>query len=140
MRKLGSSISFTIAALFLGVILSTSMQAQICTGSLGDAVVNVTFGSGAGTGNALPFTDVNYTFVSYDCPNDGSYTVINSTTACFGNSWHSLSEDHTPGDIDGRMMLVNASYLPGDFYVDTESGIFYVKAEGEWLEKGDITG
>jgi gliding motility-associated-like protein len=123
MRTVRSSAIFNIAAFFFGIILSTPVQAQICTGSLGDAVINVTFGSGPGTGSALPGATTFYNFVSYDCPNDGSYTVINATAACFGNSWHSLSQDHTPGDNDGRMMLVNASIDPGDFFVDTARGL-----------------
>ncbi len=123
MRTVRSSVIFRIATLFFGIILSITVQAQICTGSLGDAVVNVSFGAGAGTGNALPGASTFYSFVSNDCPGDGYYTVINSTTACFGNSWHTLSQDHTPGDVDGRMMLVNASIEPNDFYVDTVRGL-----------------
>ena len=123
MRTFRSSITFTIAALFFGIILSTSTQAQLCTGSLGDAVVNITFGTGPGPGPALPGRIDGYNFVSRDCPDDGNYTIINSTSSCFGNSWHSLQQDHTPGDIDGRMMLVNASLGAGVFYVDTVRGL-----------------
>lgn len=123
MRTVRSSTIFRIAAFFFGIILSTIVQAQICTGSLGDAVVNVTFGNGAGTGSPLPGATTFYNFIYSDCPNDGSYTVINSTNACFGNSWHSLPQDHTPGDNDGRMMLVNASIDSGDFYLDTVRGL-----------------
>jgi len=60
-----------------------------------------------------------YSFTSSICPNDGSYTVVNSTFGCFGNSWLTYNEDHTPGDVNGYMMLVNASVTPGVFYVDT---------------------
>ena len=92
----------------------------MCNGSLGDPVVNITFGSGASTiGQPLANTITSYTFVSQSCPSDGSYTITNNTSGCFSNAWHTLSSDHTPGDANGYMMLVNASYSPGVFYLDT---------------------
>ncbi|MFT3827350.1 MAG: gliding motility-associated C-terminal domain-containing protein [Chitinophagaceae bacterium] len=93
--------------------------AQLCNGSLGDPVVNITFGSGNNPGNRLSAASTYYQYVSTDCPNDGQYTVRNSTANCFSNSWYTLGEDHTPNDVNGYFMLVNASYQPGDFYVDT---------------------
>ena len=110
---------FKISLVTIIAFLPERVNSQICTGSLGDAVVNVTFGSGANPGNRLPGATTNYNFTSGDCPNDGSYTVINGTNRCFGNSWHTLTEDHTPNDVNGYMMLVNASFTPSDFYVDT---------------------
>ena len=100
-------------------ILPLKLSSQICTGSLGDAVVNVTFGSGTNAGSPLSGAITNYNYTSGDCPNDGSYTVINATYSCFAGSWHNLTEDHTPNDVNGYMMLVNASFTPSDFYIDT---------------------
>ena len=97
--------------------LSTTF-AQLCQGSLGDPVVNITFGSGANPGTALS-SSTNYSFLAADCPNDGSYTIANATSNCFGFTWHSVSEDHTPGDVNGYMMIVNASFNPGDFFIKT---------------------
>ncbi len=97
--------------------------AQLCQGSLGDPVVNITFGSGAGPGPQLPGTLTNYAYVPYSCPADGLYTIGNSSTLCFGDTWHILSEDHTPNDINGYMMVINASFEPGDFYVQTVDGL-----------------
>jgi gliding motility-associated-like protein len=34
-----------------------------------------------------------------------------------------VSEDHTPGDVNGYMMVVNASFQPGVFYLDTVRGL-----------------
>ncbi|HEX7457225.1 MAG TPA: gliding motility-associated C-terminal domain-containing protein, partial [Ginsengibacter sp.] len=65
----------------------------------------------------------NYTYVTNDCPQDGYYTVANSTNSCFGGTWHTLPEDHTPGDVNGYMMVVNASFNPGDFFVKTVDGL-----------------
>ena len=54
---------------------------------------------------------------------DGVYTLVNSTANCFTSTWHTLTEDHTPNDVNGYMMLVNGSFSPGDFYVDTVKGL-----------------
>src|SRR5690606_7634197 len=64
-----------------------------------------------------------YTYSAAGCPNDGSYTIANFSGDCFGNSWHMVAQDHTPGDVNGYMMVVNASYTPGDFFVRTVSGL-----------------
>lgn len=112
-----------IVSCFCTIISFPSIHAQICAGSLGDAVVNITFGAGSNPGRALPAGVTTYNFVQGDCPQDGSYTVINATSNCFANTWHNVLEDHTPGDINGYMMLVNASIEPKDFYVDTVTGL-----------------
>ena len=98
-------------------------SAQICQGSLGDPVINKTFGTGTNPGQPLGAGITNYNYVSNSCPNDGQYTIANSTAGCFGGSWFSLTEDHTPGDVNGYMMIVNASNAPGDFYVETVQGL-----------------
>lgn len=96
--------------------------AQLCQGSLGDPLVNISFGSGTNPGAPLAAAATGYQFVSGDCPNDGFYTVRNNTNSCFGNSWHSLSTDHTANG-NGYFMLVNASIQPSAFYVDTVRGL-----------------
>jgi gliding motility-associated-like protein len=98
------------------------LSAQLCTGSLGDPLVHITFGQGANPGGSLPAASTSYQFVSNDCPNDGFYTVRNNTTGCFGNSWHNVNADHT-GNPNGYFMLVNASVQPGAFYIDTVKGL-----------------
>ncbi|MGV8879461.1 MAG: gliding motility-associated C-terminal domain-containing protein [Sphingobacteriaceae bacterium] len=111
------------------ILLSVSMlyainsEAQICTGSLGDPVVNITFGSGANPGPSLSGRNTTYQKSNDLCPGDGYYNIVNRSDNCFGNSWHILREDHTPGDANGYMMLVNASYTPGVFYVETVRGL-----------------
>jgi gliding motility-associated-like protein len=103
----------------IALLFSEACMAQLCTGSLGDPVVNITFGSGPNPGNPLPSASTNYFYTTALCPNDGSYTVVNSTSGCFNSTWHTVAEDHTPGDMDGYMMLINASFNPGVFYLDT---------------------
>ena len=60
---------------------------------------------------ALP----NYRRVPGSCPSDGHYSFVSYTSACFSDDWHTLSEDHTAGDIDGNMLLVNAAPQGGAF-------------------------
>ncbi|HJS54694.1 MAG TPA: hypothetical protein VJ765_09130, partial [Chitinophagaceae bacterium] len=49
-----------------------------------------------------------YRRVSHACPSDGYYSLASYTSACFGDDWHTLPEDHTAGDAGGNMLLVNA--------------------------------
>jgi gliding motility-associated-like protein len=118
MRFRGRIILFVLL-LFVSV---TQGNAQLCPGSLGDPIINRTFGSGANPGASLSAATTNYVYAATDCPNDGFYTVRSNTIGCFGNSWHNLFSDHT-GDFNGHFMLVNASVQPGAFYLDTVKGL-----------------
>jgi gliding motility-associated-like protein len=94
--------------------------AQLCTGSLGDPVVKLTFDAATTIGSSSSSPPSAYTYTTTTCPNDGFYTITNFTTGCFGNSWLTVSEDHTGG---GNFMLVNASYDPGDFFISSVSDL-----------------
>lgn len=61
-------------------------------------------------------------YVSSGCPNDGQYTVTGQSSGCFNNTWFTFHTDHT-GDPGGKVMLINASLAPSDFYLDTVSGL-----------------
>jgi gliding motility-associated-like protein len=93
---------------------------QTCSGNFGEPVVNITFESGF---NPVPTTATNYNYTTSTCPVDGSYKITSSTIACFNSNWHTILEDHTPGDTTGFMMLVNASNAPGEFFKQTISGL-----------------
>ena len=49
-----------------------------------------------------------YRRVGHYCPSDGYYSFASYTSECFGDDWHTLYQDHTAGDADGNMLLVNA--------------------------------
>ncbi|MCP9746748.1 hypothetical protein EGI24_08580, partial [Lacihabitans sp. CS3-21] len=96
---------------------------QICAVSadVPNMFPNGDFGSGAPlSGPVLPtgVTQYGYTLPSCNAPNDGFYSIMNSTD-CNGASgggnifgtWI-ISDDHTPGDTGGYMMVVNASHNP----------------------------
>ncbi len=100
-----------ISVLSLGVM--DRARAQLCTGSLGDPVVNITFDTRGGPVYTPP---PGYTYTTNTCPNDGSYTITGATSGCFGNHWHTVKTDHGG---HGQFMLVNASFTPSDFFVAT---------------------
>ena len=91
--------------------------AQQCSGSLGDPVVNITFGSGTGFGPALSAATTQYKYVQDACPVNGYYTLLNKGIEC-NYGWHILQSDHT-GNPGGYFMLIDAAFDPSDFYLDT---------------------
>ena len=72
---------------------------------------------GTGTGRVC---DLNGATTTYVCNTvsqveDGEYTITNTSTG-LNTGWHIDMEDHTEGDVDGRMFVVNADINPGEFY------------------------
>lgn len=119
MSRQFSTFFFGVVLFFIAIMGSYSFSsAQLCTGSLGDPVVNITFGSGSSPN--INFTAPGYTYTASSCPNDGYYTITNFSTGCFNNAWHTVATDHTG---NGNYMLVNASYQPGDFFVASVSNL-----------------
>lgn len=77
----------------------------------------------------------NYDRVRTYCPTDGYFSYASFTSGCFNDDWHTITEDHTPGDQDGNMLLINASPEAGMFLSTT---IFSLKPGttyefGVWL-------
>ncbi|MCB0464482.1 MAG: gliding motility-associated C-terminal domain-containing protein [Aequorivita sp.] len=69
---------------------------------------------GTGTGRvSTPYT--NYIFNGTTQVEDGEYTISN-TSAGLNTGWFTDMEDHTEGDVEGRMLFVNASFEPDEFY------------------------
>ncbi|MBO0590023.1 Ig-like domain-containing protein, partial [Cellulophaga sp. E16_2] len=89
--------------------------------NLSCAVFSEDFGTGSYPGGELPagYTTYNYRgdIAEYaNFPNaldDGDYAIANFTNQPEG-SWQANLGDHTTGS--GYMMVVNASFIPGDFY------------------------
>src|SRR5258705_1286506 len=114
LKEISLPVFLRSVLIVFGLGFTFSINAQLCTGSLGDPVVNVTFGSG-GANSGYTATNA-YIYTNSSCPDDGYYTITNSTSNCFGNTWHTVSSDHTG---NGAFMLVNATFTPGDFLVTT---------------------
>lgn len=105
--------------LLCGLALPVGAMAQTtCTGNFGDPVVNITFGSN----NVQELPGTTYKVTTATCPDDGDYKLASSTSNCF-STWHTVTEDHTPGDVNGFMMIVNASIEKGDFFKQTIRGL-----------------
>lgn len=100
--------------------ISRTCTAQLCNGSLGDPVVNITFGNVSNPGSSAYAPPNTYVYASSSCPNDGFYTITRNSSNCFSNTWHNVTADHTG---DGAFMLVNASFEPGDFFLTTVNGL-----------------
>ena len=93
-----------------------------CTGSFGPAIINTTFGAGTITdlANAVPNATTTYGFNPV-CPSDGLYNIANTSFIACGQ--FVTGTDHT-GDIDGRMMIVNADgNQAGEFYRQKMEGL-----------------
>lgn len=114
----------TLIYIFLTILAnSTSLLAQTCSGSLGDPVVNITFGAGASSAIPLASNVTTYTYTPNSCPVDGLYNIGSQNLDCFADTWHSLNQDHTPSDVNGNMMIINASFTAGDFYKQRVAGL-----------------
>jgi len=98
------------------------LQAQTGTCVLKEPVVHINFGVGEGSETNIS-TSYTYGRVSNSCPTDGHYAFTGYTSDCFRGDWITMTEDHTPGDAGGNMMLFNASYTAGEFFSTTASGL-----------------
>lgn len=93
-------------------------QLSFCSGNSGEPIYFDDFGSGTGNGPALPVGTTSYTYSNSE-PSDGFYTISSSTNWF---DWHD-TQDHTPGDTNGKSLIVNADFTPGEFYRTTISGL-----------------
>lgn len=96
------------------------VAAQSCPGET--LQFRETFGAGAGITSLAPGR-TNYIYRASGSLADGDYQLRNNTQG--RPEWYNVT-DHT-GDADGRMMVTNASYTPGEFYRDTVFGLTSTK-------------
>lgn len=77
---------------------------QLCNGSLGDPILNMTFGTSHGK---LPASATGFDYTG-GCPKKGEYTLSNLIFGCGEDkTWLMMAGDHTR-DLNGNYMLVNA--------------------------------
>ena len=106
------------------MLVFAKSTAQNCSGSLGDPIVNITFGSGPNFGPPLSSNTTSaLQYQAATCPSDGFYSIVNYTSGCWPNDvlWHTAT-DHT-GNSNGYYMLINASNQPSNFYIQTIDGL-----------------
>ena len=107
--------------------INTNAQLGSCGGNSGDPIFKEDFGrapSAATQHVPLPSSQTNYIFVGTNPSQndffDGRYSVTNFNYQQY--DWFN-EPDHTPGDSNGRMLVVNASFTPGQFYKTTITGL-----------------
>lgn len=106
------------------ILLSLSLVAGLWQGvhaqqggcALKDLIVHIDFGRGDDVKDFNTTTAAYYGRIQGGCPTDGHYTFTSYSANCFEGDWHVIEEDHTPGDRDGNMMLVNAYPGGGVFF------------------------
>jgi gliding motility-associated-like protein len=113
--KLPANLKYSCIAIIGATLFNLFFNFRSQAQSLGDPIVNITFGSGTATHAGALAADsgsTSYTYTSADFPNDGSYT-IERTTNTPGTWW--TTTDHT-GNTNGYMMVVNASVSKTDYF------------------------
>ena len=120
--KITVNILKTILLLFICVTFTKISTAQLYACVFKDTLFNIDFGSAV----KAQFFNLNmlkeYRLDNSTCPPDNYYAFASHTNDCFSKDWHTLPEDHTPGDDEGKMMLVNSSAKPGLFFVTILNG------------------
>ncbi|TDH21594.1 hypothetical protein EXU57_18990 [Segetibacter sp. 3557_3] len=116
------------------VSISLSGMSQIANCTFKPPQITINFGSGyVSDFNTAELAS--YRRVSRYCPSDGYYTYTPYTSDCFRGDWLTLWEDHTPGDDQGNMLLVNASHESGTFFNTSANGLHPGKTYefGVWM-------
>jgi hypothetical protein len=120
-----------LATLFLFFVSQVVHSQTLCTGSLGDPIINITFGSGPGLSPSLPVAvpgaSTTYQFIQttgapvMPVPLDGTYTICHAVPN--NTPWFAGKPDHTPGDVNGYMAHFSADPSPAEFYRQTVTGL-----------------
>lgn len=105
----------TILCTALSQLIILPANAQSC--EFRDTTLNLHFGTNEQPEEIRMSFLPNYKYVTGKCPDDGYYTYATQTSGCFNNDWHTLTEDHTHNDVNGKFLLVNAAERPGPFFI-----------------------
>ena len=113
--KFKNTLIVTIVVIF--TIINVNAQLGFCGGNSGDPIFTENFGTApSSTTQHAPLPapgTTNYTFLGNTIFGDGKYTVTNLNYQQW--NWFN-TDDHTPGDTNGRMLVVNASFTQGEFF------------------------
>lgn len=102
--------------------MACRLQRGLCS-SESQPIFQEDFGTGAGYGNALPgLGNSAYRFSTSAPLAEGYYTIIDNPRTAQGNTTWKKITDHS-GKPGGRMMIVNGSHTPGEFYRKKVSGL-----------------
>ena len=115
MRKL------LIIVWFLALAFTLQAQQENCI--LKTPQVTIHFGADGPVSQNNNSVPSRYGRVDGYCPTDGHYTYTPYTSRCFRDDWQTLEEDHTAGDVNGNMLLINSSPYSGAFFRTTINGL-----------------
>ena len=118
MKKYFKVLKTIIICLALFSVKNAVAQLGFCNGNSGDPIFTENFGVGTGQ-SALPAGTTTYAYSNGAEPNDGFYTVSNTTNYF---DWFTIP-DHTPGDTNGKMLVINSDFTSGEFYNTTINGL-----------------
>ena len=93
-----------------------------CNQVLGPPAVFINFGAGPNPGPALPAGTITYRYNPSCAIFSGQYTRTNTTVSC-RSQWIGIPEDHTPGDVNGYMLMVDGDANSGEVYRTTVAGL-----------------
>lgn len=97
-------------------------EIRTCSNTLGPAAVFINFGSGTNPGGQLGASTTTYTYNTSCGISSGQYTIVNSTVGC-RSAWLGIPEDHTPGDVNGYMLMIDGDDQRGEIYREVVSGL-----------------
>jgi hypothetical protein len=104
----------------LAFAFTSEAQPENCILKTPQVTIHFGVGDVSESNNMVP---ARYTRVDHYCPSDGYYTYTPYTSRCFRDDWHTLTEDHTPGDVNGNMLLINSSPSGGAFFKTAVNGL-----------------
>ncbi len=119
--NVSEDLSGQFAELSVDIINFVEGILESCNGVLGPAIITQNFGAGNNPGPPLPQGETNYDYNSICALTPGEYTRTNSTVNC-RYYWLGLSEDHTPGDVNGYMLMFDGDNRRGEIYRTSISG------------------
>jgi hypothetical protein len=109
---------------FIFIVLLFALRSHAQPGNCILKPPQITIHFGRGNVGDVTADDLSYyRRVPSSCPTDGHYSIVSATSDCFSGDWHTISEDHTPGDVDGNMLLVNAGEEGATFLRTPISGL-----------------
>lgn len=103
------------------IFIFIKVTAQTCGGTFGNPIFTEDFGSintplQTISPPLVAPASTNYQYVSKYPPDDGQYTISNQTEWVPWNFLKSSDHSYNPSGTYGNMLVVNASYNPGEFY------------------------
>ena len=106
---------------FLSIVVffCNKVSAQLCSGSLGDAIINISFD------NTSPLIYTGYSLTGA-CPEPGQYSLQNFLFGCAHNTWYVINGDHTrsvTGNLNSNIMMVNGQDNPNFVMRDTVNNL-----------------